>query len=132
MYNPFSSFPQQNAMNPYQAYPQYQRPQFPVQKIGVIRVNGRAGADALQMAPNDQALLLDETAPLVWLAQTDGAGYKTLAPYKIEPYQPEAPVDAKSLEARVKRLEEMLNGKPDPASNGSGTGTDAAASAPTA
>lgn len=99
---------------------------------GIIRVNGRNGAKMFQMPPNTQALLLDETAPLVWLAQTDGAGYKTLSPYKIEPYQPEAPVDAKALEARVKRLEEMLNGKPDSDGNGYAAGTTAAASAPIA
>lgn len=130
MYNPFSSFPQQN--NPYQGYPSYggyptyQKPQFPPQRIGVIRVNGKAGADALQMAPNDQALLLDETAPIVWLAQTDGAGYKTIAPYKIEPYQAEAPVDTKNLEARIKKLEEMLSDKSDSSSNGSNTAASSA------
>ena len=50
----------------------------------VIRVNGRAGAEAFQMAPNSQVLLLDETAPIVWLKTTDGAGYPSLIPYDIE------------------------------------------------
>lgn len=49
----------------------------------VIRVNGRAGAEAFQMGENSSVLLLDETANIIWFAQTDGAGYKTLTPFTI-------------------------------------------------
>lgn len=83
------------------------------QKYDIIRVNGENGARAFQMAPNSQAILLDETAPLVWLVQTDGAGYKTATPYKIEPYTPEAPQSVQSLEARIKRLEEAILNESD-------------------
>jgi hypothetical protein len=31
----------------------------------IIRVNGRNGANAYQMAPNSSILLLDETAPVI-------------------------------------------------------------------
>lgn len=75
----------------------------------VIRVNGENGARAYQLMPNCSALLLDETAPLVWLAQTDGAGYKTVTPYKIEPYQPEPAPDLNALIDRIAKLEERLN-----------------------
>ena len=47
-------------------------------KQEVIKVNGKNGANAFQLAPDSSALLLDTSAPLVWLVQTDGAGYKTL------------------------------------------------------
>lgn len=81
----------------------------------VTRVNGKNGADAFQMAPNSSILLMDEHDPIVWLKQTDGAGYATVTPYTVTPYQAAAPVDVNGLEARVKRLEEMLSGKPDDA-----------------
>ena len=81
-----------------------------LQRTEIIRVNGENGARAYQMAPNSSALLLDESAPLVWLVQTDGAGYKTATPYTIAPYQAAPAPDLGSLEGRVKRLEEMLNG----------------------
>lgn len=42
-----------------------------LQRQEVIRVNGRNGAEAYQMAPNSSILLLDETAPIVWLKTTD-------------------------------------------------------------
>lgn len=77
----------------------------------IIRVNGENGAKAYQMAPNSSALLMDESAPLVWLVQTDGAGYKTTVPYTIAPYQAQQAPDLHSLEERIQRLEEMLNGK---------------------
>ena len=75
----------------------------------ITRVNGENGARAYNLPANSSILLLDETAPIVWLAQTDGAGYKTVTPYTITPYQTEPTLDYNSLEARVKRLEDMFN-----------------------
>ena len=109
----------------YGGYPPAQNmmPQFPSRFSGmdamnapryeIIHVNGENGARALQMAANSNVLLLDDNAPIIWFVQTDGAGYKTITPYNITPMQAEAPVDVKGLEARIKILEEMLNGKPD-------------------
>lgn len=74
----------------------------------VLRVNGENGAKMLTLPPNSSALALDENAPIVWLCQTDGAGYKTCTPYKIEPYQQQPQSNITDLEMRVKRLEEML------------------------
>lgn len=81
----------------------------------VTRVNGKGGAETFRMAPNSSILLMDEHDPIVWLKTTDGAGYATVAPYSVAPYQPAPVVDVNSLEDRVKRLEEMLSGKPDDA-----------------
>ena len=72
-------------------------------------MNGRPGAEAYQMPANSSVLLLDETAPIVWLAQTDGAGYKTVMPYDIKPHQAEKPIDVKSLQERVEKLEAYIN-----------------------
>lgn len=83
----------------------------------IVKVNGENGARAYQLAPNCSALLLDESNPIVWLVQTDGAGYKTVSPYSITPYQPAPPVDLNAIEARLKKVEEKLNGKPDFISN---------------
>lgn len=81
----------------------------------ITRVNGRNGADALRLAPNSSILLMDENDPIVWLKVTDGAGYATVTPYSIAPYQAAIPVDVNSLEERVKRLEEMIHAKSDDA-----------------
>lgn len=47
----------------------YYNPYQPYYNMGarqeVVRVNGKNGADAYQMAPNSSILLLDETAPIV-------------------------------------------------------------------
>lgn len=77
----------------------------------ITRVNGRNGADAYRLAPNSSILLLDENDPLVWLKTTDGAGYPTITPYSIAPYQPAPEVNVSDLEIRIKRLEDILNGK---------------------
>lgn len=101
---------------PYAMVPNYQNPygnRFesiqPIQKHEIVHVNGRNGAESFRMASNSQCLLLDDTAPIVWLCQSDGAGYHTVTPYKIEPYQAEPTPDFGTLEKRIKRLEEMLN-----------------------
>ena len=75
----------------------------------IVKVNGENGARAFQIAPNSSALLLDESNPIVWLVQTDGAGYKTVSPYSITPYQPAPPVDLNDIETRLQRLEAKVN-----------------------
>ena len=97
-----------NNFYPYQNM--YQQPMY-TPKQEIIRVNGENGARAFQIAPNSSALLLDENSPIVWVVQADGAGYKTVTPYSITPYQPEPPIDVKSLEERIKKLEDTLNAK---------------------
>ena len=76
-------------------------------KTEIIHVNGENGARAFQMMPNSQALLLDDTAPLVWLASTDGAGYKTVVPYTITPYKPKV-INLEDVEARLTKVEELI------------------------
>ena len=83
----------------------------------IIRVNGENGANAFQMGPNSKILLLDENAPIVWLVQTDGAGYKTVEPYDVTPHKAAPPISLDSLEARITALEEKLNDKSNTRSN---------------
>ena len=105
MYNTPQFYPQQNF-----GQPQFQQPfQQAPKKTEIIHVNGQNGAQAFQMMPNSQALLLDDTAPIIWLAQTDGAGYKTVTPYKISPYEPEPEIDLKDIDERLRKLEEVMN-----------------------
>ena len=64
--------------------------QMPVQQPQVRhvdRVYGEAGVDQFAMAPNSDAILLDETAPMIWFVQTDAAGYKIKRPYDITPHE---------------------------------------------
>lgn len=105
--------------NPYQSrLDAMQQPQqtAPPQRYSIIHVNGENGARTFRMAPDSQCLLLDDTAPIIWLAQTDGAGYPTLTPYSITPYQPEQPSAQQAnsdLEERLTRLEAVIYGKPN-------------------
>lgn len=77
----------------------------------VIQANGKASIDALRMAPNSSALIMDKTAPIVWLCTSDGLGNVTSLPYDIVPHKEPAPIDVNGLEERIKRLEERLNVK---------------------
>jgi len=79
-------------------------------RIQVTRVNGRGGAEAFRMGPNSSAFLLDESGELLWAVTTDGAGYKTILPYDITPHQEAAPPDYSRIEARLTRLEEIIDG----------------------
>ena len=94
-------------------YPYGYLPSMRVSQQEIIRVNGRNGAMSIQMAPSSSVLVLDETAPLVWLCQTDGAGYLTVTPFDIAPHQEAPQVSVNDLSARLARLEEIVNGKSD-------------------
>lgn len=94
-YNPYA--PQTNSFQ--QVIPQQQ----------VTKVSGENGARAFQMGANSSALLLDESGSIVWLATTDGAGYKTVSPYDITPHKVAPAPDFSSLESRITRLEEIIN-----------------------
>lgn len=101
MYNPYQ-------YNPYQFQPSAV-PQPPQMAQQVVRVNGEGGARMLSLAPNSSALVLDETAPLVWLIVTDGAGYKTVSPYAISEYKTESGPTLQDLADRIKRLEDQVS-----------------------
>lgn len=73
------------------------------------RVNGRGGADAFQMGPYSTAFLLDESGLIMWIATTDGAGYKTIVPYDLTPHQDVPAPDYNSLEGRIAKLEGFMN-----------------------
>ena len=80
-----------------------------LQKQEIVRVKGENGAKMLPMGPNCSAIALDEDNPIVWLVQTDGAGYKTVSPYSISPYQPAPPLDINALDERIKRIEAIID-----------------------
>lgn len=108
-----TNYPQYNPQyggyqqNPYQArFNSMQGDTTP--RYDIVKVNGENGAKAFNLPPNSSVLLLDETAPIIWLKTTDGAGYPTITPYSITPYQAETKPDFNSLEARIKKLEDMI------------------------
>lgn len=78
----------------------------------VVEVTGRNGAEAFNLGPDSSILLLDNTAPIVWLVKTDGAGFKSLIPYDIKPHEEQKPIDQyKALEERITKLEDTINAK---------------------
>ena len=100
--NPMIDTMNQNRMN-------YNNPYMPAPHYELVKVNGEAGAKNFKMAPNSAALLLDETAPIVWLVQTDGSGLLTPTPFDIIAHQQPQQIDINNLALRVAQLEERLN-----------------------
>lgn len=98
LYNPMLN-PYMNAARHYQ---QQQRQE-------VVKVNGENGARAYPLGANSSALLLDESGVIVWLVTTDGAGYKSVAPFDISPHEQAAAPDFADLEQRIAALERMMN-----------------------
>jgi hypothetical protein len=104
MFNPYNNY-----MNNF-AQPNYMQPQpQPQPQQNIIKVHGFEGAQAFNMAPNSNALLLDESNPIIYIKTTDGAGYPTIKAFTITPYQEKPQPDFQSLEARITHLEEVLN-----------------------
>ena len=109
MMNNFQNF------NPYSGGYAYVNPYNPVQqKQTIAKVNGKNGADMYQLPPNSEALLLDETAPIVWLIQTDSAGYKTATAFDLVAHKEAPQATIQDLMERVEALEREVksnNGK---------------------
>lgn len=79
----------------------------------IDRVNGREGAEAYFLMPNSEVLLLDTTNPIVWLKQTDSAGYGTVTGFNVVPLQENANMsqsDYSALEQRITEIEQILDG----------------------
>lgn len=74
----------------------------------IIQVNGKASVDSIQLAPNSSILVMDTTAPIVWMCVSDGVGRVTSTPYDISVHKEEPPVDVKSIEQRLAALEGVI------------------------
>ena len=86
-------------------FPNYMRPALPAQQI--IQVNGKASVDTIQLAPNSSVLVMDTSAPLVWMCVSDGVGRVTAVPYDISIHQ-EPQADISPMEKRMEAVESAL------------------------
>lgn len=97
---------------------QQMAPQQPAQQANVlpaqqvIQVAGRQSIDTLQMSPNSSVLIMDTSAPIVWLCVSDGLGKVTATAYDITVHQDTPPFDiagfAESVEGRLAALENKI------------------------
>ena len=76
----------------------------------VIKVNGKQSIDTMQMAPNSSVLVMDTSAPVVWMCISDGVGRVTATPYDITPHKDTPAPDSvearlAAVEAAIKRME---------------------------
>ena len=94
-------YPQRTPWTPWGAPPQQE----------IVTVNGKNGAEAYPMGPNSSALLLDESGLILWVVKTDGAGYKSVAPFDVLPHKEPVPPEYAALNERLDRLEAMISGK---------------------
>lgn len=92
MFNPYGYFQNQNIL------PQQQ----------IIQVNGKASVDTIQLAPNSSVLVMDTSAPIVWMCVSDGIGKVTATPYDITVHKTEPPVDMASVEQRIAAIENTI------------------------
>ena len=99
-FNPYGFMQQNNPIPQTATIPQTQ----------IVKVSGENGARAYQIGANSSALLLDESGLMVWVVTTDGAGWKTVSAYDIAPHQTAPAPDFGSLESRITKLEEIVNG----------------------
>ena len=119
LYNPMVN-PYLQAQRPFQQQPRQE----------VVKVNGENGARAYQMPANSSALLLDESGVIVWLVTTDGAGYKSVAPFDISPHEAAPAPNYNDLEQRISALERMMNNGTSGNSSDAQRSTAAAGSRP--
>lgn len=74
----------------------------------VIQVNGKASVDTIQLAPNSSVLVMDTSAPIVWLCVSDGVGRVTATPYDISVHQDKPAQDTSNIEQRLAAIEATI------------------------
>lgn len=94
-----------NQYSPYQNM--YMQNVLPQQQV--TQVNGKASVDAIKMAPNSSVLLLDNTAPIIWLCVSDGLGNVTSKAYDISPHQDKPPIDLDAIVKRIDNIESIIS-----------------------
>lgn len=68
----------------------------------LIKVNGRAGADAFRLdAPNSMVALFDANEDIFFIKRTDGAGYPTVDTYRFVKAEDAAPTRDSDFISRV-------------------------------
>ena len=81
----------------------------------IIQANGKASIDALRMAPNSSVLIMDTTAPMVWMCVSDGIGNVSATAYDIAVHKEPEPINVNDIDARLSAIEktlmEVLHGK---------------------
>lgn len=94
--------------NPYQNYftPHVQPNILPQQQI--IQVNGKSSVDTIQLAPNSSILVMDTSAPVVWMCVSDGVGKVTATAYDITLHKDSAPPDIAGIETRLTNIENII------------------------
>ena len=107
MFNPYTGF-SGSSQGPYQYGFQPIAPQVQLQQEQVTQVNGRASVEQIQLAPNSSKLVMDTTAPIVWLCVSDGVGRVTATPYDITEHKDAPPVDVAGIEQRLATVEAYI------------------------
>lgn len=79
------------------------------QQYKITHIRGEEGANTIPMQPNSEALLLDDTAPIVWLVQVDGMGYRSVTPYDISQHISAPEPNINDLIEKIDRLENKIN-----------------------
>ena len=101
---------QQGYYTPYQTMPQsvpQQQNVLPAQQV--LQANGKASIDSLRMSPNSSVLIMDTTAPIVWLCTSDGLGNVTPTPYDITPHKDAKASEINDIETRLLAVEKNVN-----------------------
>ena len=81
--------------------------QLPPQQV--LQANGRTSINALRMSPNSSVLIMDTTAPVVWLCTSDSLGNVTPVAYDIVPHKEKGTADVGDIEARLSAVEDSVN-----------------------
>lgn len=122
-------------VRPYQQPAQAPMEMMNMQTPGIIKVNGRAGADAFQLnVPNAMVALFDANEDKFYLKVTDGAGYPTVETYRFAREKDAAPAAAPEFITRseydsfkseimegIKNVQQFVfKGKPEPTCSAEG------------
>ena len=74
----------------------------------VLQANGKTSVDSIRLSPNSSVLVMDTTAPVVWLCVSDSLGNVSATPYDIKAHEEPITCENQSVEDRLAVIEENI------------------------
>ena len=94
--------------NPYQQFNPFIQQQNTLPQQQIVQVNGKASVDTIQLAPNSSILVMDTSAPIVWMCVSDGVGKVTATPYDISVHKEKQTSEYENIEQRIAVIEKAI------------------------
>lgn len=79
----------------------------------IPKANGKSSIDQIRMYPGSSALVMDTTAPIVWMCVSDDLGNVSSTPFDIKPHEEQPPQQQAAEQSNTAAMVSILSAMTD-------------------